>query len=248
MDSRFFQNMNGVEFECISRPKFKVKGLKGFEDYVFTESSKILNVLEALLWPETRGTVPVSAYEATGVCIAAKGADSADTAQITRTGIVYYKDGQTYFMAINDSPDPEKNIVIAQAHKLLTPELVKEHIRRAERTGRIAEVPEQSPIELSLTNEPGFAQNPSIRGLLLDMAEPRAADLRKRHGREKTYLHTLTVEELKKLGIEGDKTEICIAILDVDNKYNSGGIDARCKYNTKEKFGCTRGIYNARST
>lgn len=243
--------LQNIKWNRRTRPEFIVTGLKGF-DYVFTEHSKNLTVPDAILWPETRDAILLSAREATGTCIALKGDDYGDTAQATRTGIAYYKDGQKYFMAFDDIRDCERNIVLAQAHQRLTPELVKEHIRRAERTGRIAEVPEQSPIELSLTSKPGFAESQTIQALLrgtesplFDMAELRATDLRERHGRDKTYLHTLTVEELKKLGIEGDKTEICVAFLEIDNRWNSKGIDARCKYDTKEKFCCSRGIYNA---
>src|SRR5262249_47658828 len=59
---------------------------------------------DAVAYAAAHGGVLQSAQEAVAFRLAAKGADQADELQSTRTAAMYFKDGNTFFIAFDDDP------------------------------------------------------------------------------------------------------------------------------------------------
>lgn len=204
--------------------KYELKNL-AFAGVEFTEHSK-----EWLDWPNAvrfaaeqgNGAILQSAREVAAFRIEAEGEHDADLYQATRNVALYFKVGDKFYCAIDDIADAEQNIVTARAQegykshsndgKYLLPftdSLVKGSLLRAEKTGRIVEATE-SPLELKtkeVKKKSEFGQNDFNRAILLDMAEPYAKMLSKR-GYEIGRVWSLTPENLKEVGVDGNFVEV----------------------------------------
>jgi hypothetical protein len=211
-----------MAIELISEPQYKVTGQPGLEGLTFTGSSK-----DYLTWPAAvkfcadKRSVLQSLREAAGFRSHADGADDADLYQATRTAAVYFVEGGKRYVAIDDSADPEKNIILARAQEgydacrkndaWLLPfndKHVKQIRARAEKDGRIVEVPKDT--EWSLKDS--YAAQPIVKALLGDMAEANAAYLLK-NDFKKGYVWTpeQTSEakaDVRAVGLGGDG--VCI--------------------------------------
>jgi hypothetical protein len=185
----------------------------GFENVEFTESSK-----EFLIWPKAvkfaadQNAVLQSLREAAAFRIEARGKDDADRYQATRTGAVYFKDGNKFYVAFDDIPDTKENVVLARAidgyeantegRELLVSKKDKQIaqlLKRAEKSDRIVEVIE-SPLELATKATDGsseFGSNKAVQALFGDVAEPYAAMLKSRKY-DKGFVYVLTPESLDK--------------------------------------------------
>jgi len=169
-----------------------------FADVEFTESSKNYRILpKAVQFAMGQKAVLQSAREAAAFRIEADKADGADLCQATRTGSIYFiKDGKKY-IAVDDHPDPNQNIVISRVQEgynanrvspfseLFVPlndEQLNELLNRAEKADRIHQFPSKC-LELALEDVNGsseFGKNSIARSLLGDMVEPYATFLRGR--------------------------------------------------------------------
>jgi len=185
----------------------------GFEGVEFTESSK-----DVLTWPKAvkfaadQNTVLQSGREAGAFSIQANGKDAADRHQATRTGAIYFKDGNKFYVAFDDTPDAAQNIILARVQEGYTASSIirdwvlpksDKHIaqilKRAEKSDRIVEIVE-SELELVTKASVGsseFGSNDKIQALLGDVAEPYAGMLHKR-GHIKGFVNFLTLEKLNK--------------------------------------------------
>jgi hypothetical protein len=185
----------------------------GFENVEFTESSK-----ELLIWPRAvkfaadRNSILQSLREAAAFRIEAQGKYAADHYQATRTGAVYFKDGNKFYVAFDDVPDAKENIVLARAidgyeankagrEFLLSKKdkQIAQLLKRSEKSDRIVEVIE-SPLELATKTTDGsseFGSNKAVQALFGDIAEPYAAMLKSRKYDE-GFVYVLTPESLDK--------------------------------------------------
>ncbi|MCK4670297.1 MAG: hypothetical protein KAT43_03760 [Nanoarchaeota archaeon] len=212
-----------VEEIRIIRCKLKNSAFDGVE---FTEHSD-----EYLVWPRAvefaaaqgDGFILHSAREAAAFGIEADGEHDADLYQATRTTFLGFKVGDKFYGAIDDTVDPEKNIVLARAQegfeshsndgKYLLPvtdALVRGALQRAEQTGRIAEATETCPLKLKTESVEGkseYGQNDWNKAIFLDFAEPRAEMLNKR-GYETSHVWPLTSKKLEEIGVDGNYVEV----------------------------------------
>ena len=173
--------------ECVNEPEYRVVGEPGLEGLTFTSSSK-----GHLTWPQAvefckaRKSVLQSLREAVGFRCHAKGLDSADWHQTTRTTAVCFVDAGKRYVAIDDSPDPEENIILARAEEAyraclsydgwslpLDDTHVKGILARAEKGGRIAPTPDRTYWRL----RDEYVSQPLIRAMFGDMAQAFATRL-----------------------------------------------------------------------
>jgi len=191
----------------------------GFENVEFTESSKSF-----LIWPKAvkfaadQNAVLQSLREAAAFRIEAQGKDDADRYQATRTGAIYFKDSNKFYVAFDEIPDAKENIVLAhavdgyEANKksrefLLSKKdkQIAQLLKRAEQSNRIVEVVE-SPIELATKasdSSSEFGSNKTVQALFGDVAEPYAAMLESRDF-NKGFVYVLTPQNLDE-HVAGDK-------------------------------------------
>lgn len=197
--------------------------LKGVE---FTEPSR-----EYLVWPKAvefaagqgKDSILASVFERGAFRVEAEGKHDADLYQATRTVALYFKVGGKFYAAIDDTVDPEQNIVISRAQpgfkshsqngKYLLPisdALVKGALLRAEKSGRIVEANAESPLELKTKQVDGrsdFGQNDWNKAILLDVAEPYAQMLSQR-GYDIGRVWSLTSGTLENIGVDGSFVEV----------------------------------------
>ena len=160
----------------------------------------------------------------------------------------YFKDGNTWRVAIDDIADPEQNILLARAdeghkahraeNKWLVPKsdaYVRGLLERAEKTGRIVPAQEASPLELATKAVSGsspFGQDALMQAIFgKDIREAYAAFLH-RNRRNTGYGYSLTPKTLESMDIESDKAEIRLIGLGGGDGGNLDdvGADVRCNY------------------
>jgi len=90
-------------------------GQAGFEDVVFSESSRVITWPKAVAYGAENGGVLQSALEAMVYRMWSMNDDRSDQTQATRTAAVYFKARGVWHVAFDDSPDPTQNILVAQA-------------------------------------------------------------------------------------------------------------------------------------
>ncbi len=238
----------------ISEPQYKIDR-PAFGDTVFTASSS-----DYLAWPAAvafareQNSVLQSAREVAAFRIEAKGHDSADEYQTTRTVVAYFHDGNAWHAAVDDIADPEQNIVLARAQegydahsKQNTWSLPKTdaHVRglleRAGKTGRIYAVNDHSPLKLvtlQIDGKSAFGQDAGIQTILGDTSEDYAAFLTERK-RNAGYLYHLTPKTLETLDPSKEKAEIRLVGLGGVDDYDLNDVNA---YNRCDYYGRARGV------
>lgn len=180
--------------------KYKLINTLGFKGVEFTESSR-LEWLKAVKFAADQNAVLQSVREAAAFQIEKtpkRGMfpfrDYAFSDQVTRTGAIYFKDGSKFYVAFDDAPYPQQNIILARvqegydAHSndrewMLSKKdkHVAQILKRAEKSDRIVEVVE-SPLELATNTSSGvseFGSNKTVQALFGNVAEPYAGTLHK---------------------------------------------------------------------
>src|SRR3989344_5003262 len=217
----------------------------GFEGVKFTESS-----INNLVWPKAvkfaadQNAVLQSLREAVAFRIEAQGKDGANREQATRTGAIYFKDGNKFYVAFDDIPDPRQNIVLAraiegyeankEAREFILPKKDKQIVqllKRAEKSDRIVQVVE-SPLELATkasASSSKFGSNKTVQAAVGDIAELYAGMLHERdYSRGVFYVLTPdfldkevaddeTLDRPVKLGVDhSDGIEVVVIYFQVD--------------------------------
>lgn len=103
-------------------PEYFVAGLKGFEQVVFTESSSeagdgYLTVPEGIVFAKNHGMVLQSAREAVAFALSAQGKYDSLEMQVTRTIAAYVKICSRWYVGIDDTDRPTKNVLLARAQE-----------------------------------------------------------------------------------------------------------------------------------
>lgn len=194
-----------------------LKGITQVQDF------HILPALVELITNFGNGFILESAYErgASSVICSTVMQHIVDFCQATRSTAIYLRAGDKFYAAIDDTADPEKNIIIARAkegyercraeNRFLLPvsdALVKGALRRAEKSGRIVAV-HNTICSLALKTKAidgksEFGQNDWNKAVLLDAAEPYAQMLNW-FGVDRGRVWSLTSEyDLKKMGVDGN--------------------------------------------
>lgn len=181
--------------EKIAGGNFRITGRSGFEDAVFTAGSpRSLTLPDAVAFAQKNEAVLWSTREVAALRVELGEQlgreDGADLDQLTRTVIVYFKDGQTWYAAVDDIADPERNIILAKAKEgydthshwpkwafLKSDKYICDTLDRAQKSARIFEVSERSPLELTTEQVAGrsaFGQHPGVKAVLGDLSEEYA--------------------------------------------------------------------------
>ncbi len=211
-----------------------------FQNVVFSADSSpgYLGWPSAVAFARERNAVLQSAREAAAFRIEANGQDDANQYCITRTVVAYFKDGDTWRAAIDDSADSEQNILLARAdegynaHKAgnnwLVPKsdmYMKGLLERAGRAGRIVPVPE-SRLELATRAASGsspFGQHVSSAAIFgTDIAEAYAGFLNQNRCLT-GEVYSLTAKTLEGMNIGDENTEIrLVGLGGVDGDFLNG--------------------------
>ncbi len=248
-----------VTYELTSTP--------GFETVKFTESSK-----EDLVWPRAvkfaadNEAVLQSICEATAFRIEANGEYEANQRQATRTSAIYFRDGGKFYVAFDDSPSREQNIILSRAvegykknkrgREMLVSkkdEHISQMLERAEKYERVIEVV-RSTLELATRTDffglfgiSEFGKSKAAQALLGDIAEPYArmindtATLRDKISVSKGSIYLLSPKFLEEKLSHNDVAFVRTVGLGGDF-YGIDYVDA------SEKFigsGRARGVYGA---
>ncbi|MCK4670269.1 MAG: hypothetical protein KAT43_03620 [Nanoarchaeota archaeon] len=142
---------------------------------------------------------------------------------LTRTVDIGIKIDDKFYHAIDDTINPEQNLVIARAqegdesHFLngkyllpITDPLVKGALLRAEKTGRIFEATKGvNRLKTKAVNgKSEFGQDDGNKAILLDVAEPYAQMLSHLRGYNYGYMWFLEPESLERMGVDGNFVEV----------------------------------------
>jgi len=220
-----------------------------FRDVVFTASSPdYLTLPAAVAFARDKGVVLESARESAAFRIEADGQDDANRYRITRTVVAYFKDGNTWRAAIDDSADPAQNILLARAeegyaahqtgNKWLVPRndvYVRGLLDRAEKAGSIVPAQEASPLELATQAASGrspFGQHALMRAIFGDDVAEAYAKFLNQNRRNTGYGYSLTLKILESMDIGSENAEIRLVGLGGDGDYYLGGVvaDFLCGY------------------
>jgi len=214
----------------ISEPEYQIEH-PAFKDVVFTASSPLpLNTLShAIAFAQEKGGILESARESAAFRIEAKRQDEANTLRVTRTAVAYFKDDDTWYAAIDDIADPKESIILTRgdrgyiAHRDENSWLVPRDdaylcgiLKRAERTDRIAPVPQVSPLRLATQAASGtspFGENALMRAIFGEDVVEAYARFLHNCNRDIACSQFLTPEELERLDIGRTKTEIRLVVL-----------------------------------
>jgi hypothetical protein len=210
---------------------------------VLPESVKFASDLNTTLW---------SVREAAASGIETKLAGSEYLA--TRTAGIYLKDvGGKYFVALDDTPHPEQNIILARAQEghfahissknWLLPRkdyFVKQILNRADKQDRIVEVNEK-PYELVM-GTPNFGDDRLARALFGNMTK-RCENLLQARGYSKLIVYLARPEVLEQRAIGHDNVEVRFTGINVDYKKQSYNIVANYPFYFG---GISCGIWGAR--
>jgi hypothetical protein len=225
------------QIENVSEPEYRITGQPSLEGLTFTGSSK-----EYLEWPKAvkfcadKNSVLQSLREAVGFRAEANGADDADKYQVTRTVAVYFTDksGKRY-VAFDDIADPKKNIILARVregydacekknvwHLPMNDKHVKQIMARAEKDGRVIEVPEAQEWPLKDT----YATQPLVKASMGDMAEANAQFLiGKGHKNGRVWTPEQTSEDkadVRAVGLGGGYNDLGSGV-GADWQFDDGG-------------------------
>lgn len=257
------------DLECrLTRPDFS--DLQFTRSSVYTKwstdsiSAEHLSWLEAVRFAEQQDSMLVSAREVAALRM--KGVSShARLDQCTRTAVIYFreKDHDPLRAAIDDTPDPQANLVhaLGRAHGTCgrtgygpSPmerqhSLIVRAMERAERTNRVLEVPllGSRHIPLSTCAAMGrspFGQHPWIQAILgANLAEPYAAFLNTLDY-PLGYLGPIDFYNFSLLHVDPSRVEVRFVRLfadDAGNWPNKIIVDGRF-----DSLGHARGVRNAR--
>ena len=213
-------------------------------EMVLYESVKYATDLNATLW---------SVREAVASGIEEKLAGNVHLT--ARTAGICLKDvGGKYFVAFDDTPHPEQNIILARAQEghfahisksknWLLPKkdyFVQQILNRADKQNRIVEVSE-SPYELVM-GAPNFEFDRMARALFGNMTK-RCDNLLQARGYSKALVYLPSPELLEQRAIDRDHVEVRLTGINVDY--------AKRKYDIVANYpfffgGLSRGIWGAR--
>jgi hypothetical protein len=169
--------------KVVSRTRFSIDQ-SGFEDILFTESTRRdVDWYDAVKLVAEQGGILQSAREAVAFRMNARGDDNSFSEQLTRTTVAYFiEDGKAYF-AVDDSPGSD-NVVISYLNEKRdiskknidvilskSDKLIKKLLKRAEKSERMMEIPEEKNIELMIMEAKDPAQNKIVRAFLMDTLE-----------------------------------------------------------------------------
>ncbi|MBI4141751.1 hypothetical protein HY484_02390 [Candidatus Woesearchaeota archaeon] len=222
---------------------YELTKLSGFDGVEFTDGSPSrLNWPNAVNFANERKAILQSVREAVAFRVDSGGVDGSDDYQATRTGGVYFKEGDTIYLAVDDVADDSKNIVLARSqegysahqsgNEWVLPKKDKhifQFLKRAEITHRIVEVVE-SPLELATVRSGGvseYGQNATVKVLMGDVSEHNAAWL-KEHNYGVGKVYTLLPEYVSNK-IKDDREVLIRPVglddLDVDviDQFNDSG-------------------------
>lgn len=243
----------------ISNSEYKIE-IPGLENVVFTETqSEHINLPKAVDFTSGLNTILQSTREAGAFNIEIGRKYDRDRLpsggyQITRTAAIYFKTNGKFHVAIDDIIDPAQNIAIVHAkdgykshskHNTfflpLSDPLVNGALSRAEKTGRILEVEETSPLELTTSQtlkSSQFGKNCWSRAMLADVAELYAETVNK-HANGIGRVLYLTLAELEALKLPHDSAEIRWCGV---GELQLGYIDAKSQFGS----GYARGVRGAK--
>jgi hypothetical protein len=209
--------------KLVSRPKYSIDNLPGFEDLRFTESSsEHLTLPASVAYANERDAILQSAREAWAFRISSGGTLESDQYQSTRTAALGVKLDGNYYIAIDDSDDPAQNILLARPEEGYTAHatqgkwlvsksdpIIKGTLDRAQHAGRVFPALEHT-LKLSTAGTPAsaYGAHPITRAVLgQELTEPVATYLRNA-GRANGYLYALSPQELDKVGVDNDHVEV----------------------------------------
>lgn len=190
--------------------------------FITDDSQNRIDLLHAVK-PGRNGEVLQSASEWAAFDIEVNGNDLSDFYLGTRTSAVYFMSLGKFHIAFDDTPVAKDNIILARAKKgydshyhgreYLLPikdVLVQKLLARAERAGRVVDVPEMSPLELA-TGVDGmspFGQDSRNKAIFGDaVAEPHSCLLR-RQGYKVGLVYCLMPNELTQNGVDRDHVTV----------------------------------------
>lgn len=189
-----------MSLEKIARtplPLYRIHGRHGFKDKRFTQNLGYMNTPKMVEAARRCGAVLQSAQEAVAFRLEACGQDDSDLVQLTRTVVVCFEQGGTYYAAVDDDPNPKNNIILGRADKGYeideetewtvpkTDPNIKTLIQRARGNGKIIKLPESVTGTQELRTHqrgklPAFWTSAMVRAILGDLAEPYGDFLRQR--------------------------------------------------------------------
>jgi hypothetical protein len=226
----------------INQPPYAID-LSGFEDLIFTESSReYLSLPSSVGFAGERQSVLQSAREAWAFRIGADSQMDSNKYQSTRTAALGLKIDGDYYIAIDDSPDPTKNILLARAQDgydahcatgkwLLSKQdpVIDGMLARAEQGGRLFHAPEATLVlpTNQRTGTSSYSAHPIPQAIVgRDLAATVASYL-SRQGNANGYVWTLSPSNLEQLGVDNDHVEVrrvVVGVVGVDDL----GADGRC--------------------
>lgn len=205
-----------VALKVVSRTRFSIDR-QGFEDILFTESTRRdVDWYDAVRLVAEQGGILQSAREAVVFRMNARGDDESFSEQLTRTTVAYFiENGKAYF-AVDDSPGPD-NVVISYLNEKRniskknvdiisskSDKLIKKLLKRAEKSDRLMDLPEEKNIELMITEAKDSSQNKILRSFLMDTLEnysdflTRQADKGERYFFNKFFVYLLDRDYVEK--------------------------------------------------
>ena len=220
--------LSDTTFIELVRPEYQARRLdsSSSEEAAFSPVSKNGLVLpDAVKFAADLDTTLWSAREAVVSGIETKLKGNIHLA--TRTAAIYLKDvGGKYFVAQDDTPHPEQNIILARAQEghfehasktsWLLPRkdyFVQQILRRADKQNRIVEVTE-SPHELSI-GAYNFDDDRLARAMFGNMTK-RCNNLLGSRGYSKLLIYLARPEVLEKRIVDCDKVEVRLTGINVD--------------------------------
>ncbi len=213
-----------------------------FKGAEFSDHSSKEDWLDAIDFAARWGGILQSAREAAAFYFYAKGEHDTNDNQVTRTVALGFKAGNKFYIAIDDTVNPEQNIVIAKTKERynsynslfnrnyllsVTDPLVKSALSRAEKTGRIVEANSVSMLDLktdAVNGKSEFGQHDLSKAILLDFAEHYAQMIRQAEQCDVGAIWSLTPEDLEKNGADSkhvDVQPVCLGYITVNAVSNS---------------------------
>lgn len=235
--------MNGLAHHnpSTTKPTATTKAKEAFLHHAYTDTTpEVLSLPDAVKYARTRSSVLQSAGEAVAFRCRAQGTryeDEANTYQMTRTAAIYYERDGRYYVAFDDDPRPDHNILLSRATEgydahneggrwLVKKDdpIIKAMLANAERLGRIIDIT-KSPLSFSTIAHNGisaYGMSNVIRATLhgtpcLVDAQPISppndpAELYARflqdHRHAEGYEYFLPLAELRRLGVDPDHVEV----------------------------------------
>jgi hypothetical protein len=204
----------GVDPTVVQQLELQVAEM--FRDTVFSRSSdECLELREALHTKSDilKGFVLQSAREAYAWRVACSDEEEGKEGYVTRTAVLYFKSNGSWYVAVDDIPDPKKNLILThtfeefdeyfdQCFLKKSHPLVRSALGRAKRSGRVVKVPNKKEWNTKLSTVPNrrgtsqfgrFSLNKLVFG---DMSEV-VAKYWHSLGRESCEVRGISVESLE---------------------------------------------------